>query len=137
MRHWSHYGAKGIRTPDTEERAQQRKDDASKNAAWYTPNGTRLRGPAAYFLPDYTPRLAYTKEGQLVFGVGKDVRRLRDKVPELKKLPEHRFTPVIMLTTEAGEAMKQKGQAIGAKAWVVKPFRPDQLLAAVAKLILP
>lgn len=58
-------------------------------------------------------------------------------VAELKKLPEHRFTPVIMLTTEAGEAMKQKGQAIGAKAWVVKPFQPAQMLLAVAKLVQP
>lgn len=58
-------------------------------------------------------------------------------VAELKKLPEHRFTPVIMLTTEAGEAMKQKGQAVGAKAWVVKPFQPAQMLLAVAKLVQP
>ena len=58
-------------------------------------------------------------------------------VTELKKLPEHRFTPVIMLTTEAGDAKKREGQAAGAKAWVVKPFQPAQMLAAVSKLILP
>ena len=54
-----------------------------------------------------------------------------------KQLPAYKFTPVIMLTTEAGETMKQQGQAAGAKAWVVKPFQPAQMLAAVAKLILP
>ena len=32
---------------------------------------------------------------------------------------------------------RQEGQAAGAKAWVVKPFRPEQLLVAVSKLILP
>ncbi len=58
-------------------------------------------------------------------------------VTEMKKRAEFRFTPVIMLTTEAGDAMKQKGQAAGAKAWVVKPFQPAQMLAAVAKLVLP
>lgn len=58
-------------------------------------------------------------------------------VTEAKKLPAYKFTPVIMLTTEAGEAKKQAGQAAGAKAWVVKPFQPAQMLAAVAKLILP
>lgn len=58
-------------------------------------------------------------------------------VTELKKLPEHRFTPVIMLTTEAGDSMKQRGQAAGAKAWVVKPFQPAQMLTAVAKLVMP
>ena len=55
----------------------------------------------------------------------------------LKKHPAYRFTPVIMLTTEAGDAKKQAGQAAGAKAWVVKPFQPAQMLAAVAKLITP
>jgi two-component system, chemotaxis family, chemotaxis protein CheY len=58
-------------------------------------------------------------------------------VQELKKLPAYKFTPVIMLTTEAGDAKKQAGQAAGAKAWVVKPFQPAQMLAAVGKLILP
>lgn len=58
-------------------------------------------------------------------------------VTEAKKLPSYKFTPVIMLTTEAGEAKKQAGQAAGAKAWVVKPFQPAQMLAAVSKLVLP
>lgn len=51
--------------------------------------------------------------------------------------PQYRFTPIIMLTTEAGEEMKKEGQAAGARAWVVKPFKPEQLLLAVSKLILP
>jgi two-component system chemotaxis response regulator CheY len=58
-------------------------------------------------------------------------------VKEAKKIPEYKFTPVIMLTTESQEGKKQEGQAAGAKAWVVKPFQPAQMLAAVAKLILP
>ncbi len=58
-------------------------------------------------------------------------------VTELKKLPAYKFTPVIMLTTEAGEDKKASGQAAGAKAWVVKPFKPEQMLTAVSKLILP
>ena len=55
----------------------------------------------------------------------------------VRQLPNYKFTPVIMLTTEAGEGMKKEGQAAGARAWVVKPFRPEQLLVAVSKLILP
>jgi two-component system chemotaxis response regulator CheY len=58
-------------------------------------------------------------------------------VQELKKLPLYKFTPVIMLTTETQEAKKREGQAAGAKAWVVKPFQPSQMLAAVSKLVLP
>ncbi|SEI23562.1 response regulator [Pseudomonas asplenii] len=55
----------------------------------------------------------------------------------VKQLPAYKFTPVIMLTTESGDAKKAEGQAAGAKAWVVKPFQPAQMLTAVSKLILP
>lgn len=58
-------------------------------------------------------------------------------VRETKKLPDYKFTPIIMLTTESEESKKREGQAAGAKAWVVKPFQPAQMLAAVAKLVLP
>lgn len=56
---------------------------------------------------------------------------------QVKTRPEYKFTPVIMLTTESGEGKKAEGQAAGAKAWVVKPFQPAQMLAAVAKLVMP
>lgn len=58
-------------------------------------------------------------------------------VAEAKKNPAYKFTPIIMLTTEAGEDKKMAGQAAGAKAWVVKPFQPAQMLAAVSRLVLP
>lgn len=54
----------------------------------------------------------------------------------LKADSSHRFTPVLMLTTESEQAKKTEGQAAGAKAWIVKPFQPQQLLAAVEKLTL-
>jgi len=63
-----------------------------------------------------------------------------DGISFLKALrlnPGYKFTPVIMLTTESGEEKKKEGQAAGARAWVVKPFKPEQLLVAVSKLILP
>ena len=58
-------------------------------------------------------------------------------VTEIKRMPAYKFTPIIMLTTEAGADMKEKGKAAGVKAWVVKPFKPDQMLDAVAKLMAP
>lgn len=63
-----------------------------------------------------------------------------DGIQLLKEIKQHatyKFTPVLMLTTEAGESKKQEGQAAGAKAWIVKPFQPAQLLMAVSKLIMP
>ena len=58
-------------------------------------------------------------------------------VKHVKALPAYKFTPVIMLTTESADEKKREGQAAGARAWVVKPFKPDVLLNAVQKLILP
>lgn len=58
-------------------------------------------------------------------------------VTEAKKLAAYKFTPVIMLTTESQEEKKRQAQAAGAKAWVTKPFQPEQMLAAVSKLIAP
>jgi two-component system chemotaxis response regulator CheY len=57
-------------------------------------------------------------------------------VKQVKAHPSHRFTPVIMLTTETGDQKKDEGRAAGAKAWLVKPFNPPQLLDAVSKLVL-
>jgi two-component system chemotaxis response regulator CheY len=58
-------------------------------------------------------------------------------VQEAKKLPAYKFTPMMMLTTEASNEKKMQGRAAGAKAWLVKPFQPPMLLNAVSKLILP
>ena len=58
-------------------------------------------------------------------------------VKNVKQMPAYRFTPVIMLTTESDESKKHQGQEAGAKAWVVKPFNPEQMVSAVQRLCLP
>ncbi len=58
-------------------------------------------------------------------------------VRAVKQLPAYKFTPIVMLTTETTDEKKKAGQEAGAKAWVVKPFRPEQLLAVAQKLVLP
>ncbi len=56
-------------------------------------------------------------------------------VKAAKQLPAYKFTPIIMLTTENQAEKMNEGKAAGVKAWIVKPFQPPQLLAAVAQLI--
>ncbi|WP_106804042.1 response regulator [Pseudomonas sp. S5D5] len=56
-------------------------------------------------------------------------------VKAVKARNEYRFTPIIMLTTESEQSKKAEGQAAGARAWIVKPFQPQNLLAAVEKLM--
>lgn len=54
---------------------------------------------------------------------------------ELRQLPAYKFTPILVLTTEAGGDKKQAGRQAGATGWLVKPFNPDQLLKTVAKVL--
>jgi two-component system chemotaxis response regulator CheY len=58
-----------------------------------------------------------------------------DFVKQLKTLPKYKFTPVIMLTTENQQYLMDESKKAGAKAWMVKPFRPDQMLDAVSKIL--
>ena len=58
-------------------------------------------------------------------------------VKNVKQMPAYRFTPIVMLTTESDESKKRQGQEAGAKAWVVKPFKPEQMVSAVQRLCLP
>lgn len=58
-------------------------------------------------------------------------------VKAVKQIPAYKFTPIIMLTTESDVSKMQEGKAAGARAWVVKPFQPEQMLDAVQRLCLP
>ncbi|MCA1742496.1 MAG: response regulator [Desulfonatronovibrio sp.] len=48
---------------------------------------------------------------------------------------EFKFIPIVMLTTESQAEKKQEGKQAGATGWIVKPFKPEQLLAVVKKVL--
>ncbi len=56
-------------------------------------------------------------------------------IKEVRNKPQYRFIPIVMLTTESQDDKKQAGKAAGATGWIVKPFKPDQLLAVVKKVL--
>ena len=53
----------------------------------------------------------------------------------IRSTTAHKFVPIIMLTTESQESKKLEGKSAGATGWIVKPFKPEQLLAVVKKVI--
>lgn len=56
-------------------------------------------------------------------------------IKNLRTLPQYKATPILMLTTESGDAMKTAGKAAGATGWLVKPFDPQKLIEVVKKVI--
>jgi two-component system chemotaxis response regulator CheY len=52
----------------------------------------------------------------------------------VKKDPKNTMLPIVMLTTEGQHELVQRAKAAGAKGWIVKPFKPELLLAAIRKL---
>ena len=56
-------------------------------------------------------------------------------IRQLRSLPRYKFTPLLMLTTEAGPDKKREGKKAGATGWIVKPFNPDQLLATIKRVL--
>jgi two-component system chemotaxis response regulator CheY len=57
-------------------------------------------------------------------------------IKEIRKDPAKRFMPIVMLTTESQEAKKNEGRAAGVSGWIVKPFKPEQLLAVVRMVLV-
>ena len=56
-------------------------------------------------------------------------------VRESRKLPAFKFTPILLLTTEASKEKKMQGKAAGATGWLVKPFDPDKLLMTIKRVL--
>ncbi len=54
---------------------------------------------------------------------------------ELRGLASFKFTPILILTTEAGGDKKVQGKAAGATGWLVKPFNPEQLLSTIKRVL--
>ena len=56
-------------------------------------------------------------------------------VKNVRQHPTHKFTPILVLTTESGDAKKSAGRVAGATGWLVKPFQPEALLGVVKKVV--
>jgi two-component system, chemotaxis family, chemotaxis protein CheY len=56
-------------------------------------------------------------------------------VRSLRAMPQYKAVPILMLTTESGDAMKAQGKAAGATGWLVEQFDPAKLVEVVKKVI--
>ncbi len=56
-------------------------------------------------------------------------------IKEVKKKADLKFIPILILTTESQEQKKMEGKSAGAAGWLVKPFKPEQLIGVVKKFV--
>ncbi len=56
-------------------------------------------------------------------------------IKSVRTISQYKFIPIIMLTTESDDSKKQQGKAAGATGWIVKPFKPEQLIGVVQKVL--
>jgi two-component system chemotaxis response regulator CheY len=56
-------------------------------------------------------------------------------IKQIRTNPRHRFVPILVLTTESQGAKKLEAKSAGATGWIVKPFKPEQLLAVLGRVI--
>jgi two-component system chemotaxis response regulator CheY len=58
-----------------------------------------------------------------------------DLTRNLRTLPNYKYTPILLLTTESSAEKKSTGKTAGATGWLVKPFNPEKLLATIKKVL--
>jgi two-component system chemotaxis response regulator CheY len=56
-------------------------------------------------------------------------------IKALRTKAEFKFVPIVFLTTESQSDKKDAAKAAGATGWIVKPFKPEQLLGVVKKVL--
>ncbi len=84
---------------------------------------------------DALTRLAGTAVNMLITDLNMPVLDGIGLIQAVRTNPAHKFIPIVMLTTESQTETKQKGKEAGATGWIVKPFKPEQLLAVVKKVL--
>lgn len=58
-----------------------------------------------------------------------------DLIKHIRTKSAHKHIPILMLTTESQPAKKEAAKAAGATCWMVKPFKPEQLLAVISRVL--
>jgi two-component system, chemotaxis family, chemotaxis protein CheY len=56
-------------------------------------------------------------------------------IKQVRATEGYKYIPILYLTTESQQSLKNEARQAGATGWIVKPFMPDKLLNAIAKII--
>lgn len=56
-------------------------------------------------------------------------------IAEVRRMPRHRFTPILVLTTESKSELRREAKAVGATGWIVKPVTEDSLMQVIEQIL--
>jgi len=56
-------------------------------------------------------------------------------IKKVREMEAYKFIPILFLTTESQQTKKEEAKNAGATGWIVKPFVPEKLLAAISKVV--
>ena len=56
-------------------------------------------------------------------------------IKEVRNMPDYQRIPILFLTTESQAAKKMEAKDAGATGWIIKPFVPAKLIAALNKVL--
>lgn len=84
---------------------------------------------------DALGKLSHAPVDMLITDLNMPVLDGLELIRKVRTMPQFRYMPIIMLTTESQADKKMAGKAAGATGWIVKPFTQEQLVAVVNRVL--
>ncbi|MCP4115618.1 MAG: response regulator [Desulfobacteraceae bacterium] len=84
---------------------------------------------------DALAKLAGTKVNMIITDLNMPNMDGIEMIRNARAMAQYKFIPIILLTTESQNDKKKEGKKAGATGWIIKPFKPEQLLAVVKKVL--
>jgi two-component system chemotaxis response regulator CheY len=82
--------------------------------------------------------LAAAREGAvdlMIIDINMPIMSGLEMISKVRALPQHKTTPIFVLTTESGASEARRGKALGATAWIVKPVESEVLVKAIRAVL--
>ncbi|MEZ4225381.1 MAG: response regulator [Polyangiaceae bacterium] len=85
---------------------------------------------------DALAKLAQASNVQLVItDLNMPVMDGLELIQAIRQKAEHKFTPVVFLTTETEEKKKEQAKSAGATGWIIKPFHPEKVMTVIRRVV--
>ena len=101
----------------------------------YTLNEAGYQCDSAENGQDALDKAEQKKFDLIIMDINMPVMNGIDAITSLRKTERYKSAPILVLSTESRDEIKQKGRQAGATGWIVKPFDPDKLIGALRRVL--